>query len=217
MAGRDVVRVPRAGRGSLVARSFSIDGGRFRRNFRNALQKYAGVEKADAFQSGIKQIWIPKINVVDRCVTCHLGYDWGAVSSRDTRRAADAASESSLHGSSIRSSKFGCTPCHGGTGMGDDSRMAHQVDEGWNDPMLSTHTRDAIRTHARRADADAMQLLPSPRCRDAGDGSDQSRQETIQEEKVHRMPHRRRTRRRDRARDHISSATRIPSWWTSAT
>ena len=48
-------------------------------NFRNALQKYAGVQKADTFQSGIKQIWIPKIQVVDRCVTCHLGYDWGAV------------------------------------------------------------------------------------------------------------------------------------------
>ena len=60
--------------------------------------------------------------------------------------------------------------------------------------------RGAKRAHDERDDPDAMQLLSSPRCGDAGDGRDQSRQGALQKEKVPAMPRRRRARRRDRAR-----------------
>ncbi len=106
------------------------------RTFRNTLQKYAGVEKADAFQSGIKQIWIPKINVVDRCVTCHLGYDWGAVLPA-TLGEPLMPHPNLPYMDQHPFQQFGCTPCHGGQGWATTAEAAHG-DHGWNDPMLWT-------------------------------------------------------------------------------
>ena len=94
------------------------------KTFRTTLQKYAGVEKADAFQSGIKQIWIPKINVVDRCVTCHLGYDWG------TLLPASLGEPLMPHPDlpymdQHPFQQFGCTTCHGGQGWATTAEAAH--------------------------------------------------------------------------------------------
>ena len=41
--------------------------------FRVALEKHGGTERARTFTPGIQQIWVAKIHLVDRCVTCHLG------------------------------------------------------------------------------------------------------------------------------------------------
>jgi len=105
------------------------------RRFQAALQKYAGVQKADAFTYGIKQIWIPKIRVVDRCVTCHLGYEWAGV------LPADLPEPLTPHPQLPYLDKhpfqqFGCTPCHGGQGWATNSGAAHG-DKDWDDPLLS--------------------------------------------------------------------------------
>ena len=47
--------------------------------FRAVLEKYGGTERARTFTPGIKQIWVAKIRLVDRCITCHLGYEWGSI------------------------------------------------------------------------------------------------------------------------------------------
>jgi len=107
------------------------------KTFRNDLQKYAGVEKADSFQIGIKQIWIPKINVVDRCVTCHLGYDWGTI--LPATLGEPLMPHPNLPYMDKHSfQQFGCTPCHGGQGWATTAEAAHG-DKGWNDPMLSAN------------------------------------------------------------------------------
>lgn len=103
--------------------------------FHYTLEKYAGVDKAAAFTPGIKQIWIPKIHVVDRCVTCHLGYEWGSV------LPANLAEPLTPHPNLPFMDKhpfqqFGCTPCHGGQGWATNAEAAHG-DKDWNDPLLS--------------------------------------------------------------------------------
>ncbi|HYL58319.1 MAG TPA: cytochrome c [Candidatus Acidoferrales bacterium] len=108
--------------------------------FQTTLQKYAGVEKANAFHSGIKQIWIPKIQLVDRCTTCHLGYDWG------TLLPATLGEPLAPHPNLPYMDKhpfqqYGCTTCHGGQGWATTADAAHG-DKDWDDPMLSAKLAD---------------------------------------------------------------------------
>ena len=67
------------------------------------------------FPSGIQQIWIPKIAVTDRCITCHLGYEWSSVlpaSIAEPLKPHPMNDWMTKH----EFAKFGCTPCHGGNG-----------------------------------------------------------------------------------------------------
>ena len=107
----------------------------FQRSFHDALQKYAGVQKADAFVPGIKQIWIPKIQVVDRCVTCHLGYDWAGTLPTDLREPLTPHPRLTYL-DKHPFQEFGCTPCHGGQGWATTADAAHD-DKDWDDPLLS--------------------------------------------------------------------------------
>jgi cytochrome c2 len=105
------------------------------RRFQATMEKYGGTARARAFHPGIKQIWVPQIHVVDRCVTCHLGYNWGTV------LPATLPQPLTPHPDLPYMSKhpfhdFGCTTCHGGQGWATTAESAHDG-EGWNDPMLS--------------------------------------------------------------------------------
>ena len=77
MVGRDVVRVPAVvafacgGSSSLMAPDTE--------KISATLGKYAGVEKATPFKAASSRSGFLKSASIDRCVTCHLGYDWGAV------------------------------------------------------------------------------------------------------------------------------------------
>ena len=105
-------------------------------SFRNCSGHYGKVEDARDFREGIKQIWIPKIGVTDRCITCHLGYEWSSV------LPATIAEPLKPHPmndwiAKHEFAKFGCTPCHGGDGAATTVAGAHQGGQGWDDPMLS--------------------------------------------------------------------------------
>lgn len=115
---------------------FSTDWGSYQQEFPQLLGHYGKVEDARDFRAGIKQIWIPKIGVTDRCITCHLGYEWSSV------LPAAIAEPLTPHPTSPwiamhEFSRFGCTPCHGGDGSATTLAGAHQGGRGWEDPMLS--------------------------------------------------------------------------------
>jgi hypothetical protein len=55
---------------------FSTEWGSYQREFPQLLGHYGTGQEARDFRPGIQQIWIPKIGVTDRCITCHLGYEW---------------------------------------------------------------------------------------------------------------------------------------------
>lgn len=83
------------------------------------------------FRFGIDQIWIPQMQVVDRCTTCHQGI-----------------TQPSLQDSSVpqpfrahppiphRARDWGCVICHRGQGWATEVRDAHETTLAWEQPML---------------------------------------------------------------------------------
>ena len=115
---------------------FSTEWGGYQKQFPQLLGHYGKAEDARDFNPGIQQIWIPKIGVTDRCITCHLGYEWSSV------LPATIAEPLTPHPmndwmTKHEFAKFGCTPCHGGDGAATTLAGAHQGGRGWDDPMLS--------------------------------------------------------------------------------
>ena len=84
------------------------------------------------FVGGINQIWLPDIDRVDRCTTCHLGED-------DASFAAAPQPFTTHSGDWLAShppDRFGCTVCHGGQGEATTFReAAHQPIAHWPDTM----------------------------------------------------------------------------------
>ena len=117
-------------------REYSTEWGPYQRAFPKLLGHYGKVEEARNFRAGIRQIWIPQINVTDRCITCHLGYEWASV------LPATIAEPLKPHPTNdwlVKHdfARFGCTPCHGGDGSATTVTGAHQGGRRWEDPMLS--------------------------------------------------------------------------------
>jgi cytochrome c1 len=82
------------------------------------------------FQSGIHQIWLPELGVVDRCTTCHLGLSeagLGDVSKQPFRK--HPAIPHSVDG-------FGCVICHGGQGPATTVAEAHHSERAGEQPIL---------------------------------------------------------------------------------
>jgi cytochrome c len=115
---------------------FSTDWGSYQREFPQLLSHYGKVEDARDFRAGIKQIWIPKIGVTDRCITCHLGYEWSSVL---PATIAEPLKPHTMNDwlAKHEFERFGCTPCHGGDGSATTLAGSHQGGKGWEDPMLS--------------------------------------------------------------------------------
>ena len=92
------------------------------------------------FSPGIQQIWIPKIGVTDRCITCHLGYEWSSV------LPATIAEPLKPHPmndwiAKHEFAKFGCTPCHGGDGAATTIAGRIKADEDGKIRCSQTHSR----------------------------------------------------------------------------
>ncbi len=83
------------------------------------------------FHSGIDQIWLPDLDVVDRCITCHQGM-----------------TQPSLQDSAVpppfrahpwiphRVLDWGCVVCHRGQGLATEAREAHETTTAWEHPLL---------------------------------------------------------------------------------
>src|SRR5262249_34447515 len=89
----------------------------------------------------IRQMWLQNIKAVDRCVTCHLGYDplsnpTLTTPYPDQPFSAPAGTDSfEIH--KIHSfDKFGCVICHGGQGLATEVKAAHGEVEHWETPLL---------------------------------------------------------------------------------
>jgi mono/diheme cytochrome c family protein len=80
---------------------------------------------------GIDQIWLPEMNVVDRCTTCHQGI-----------------TQASLAGASVPQpyrahppvphpvTQWGCVICHRGQGPATEVAEAHETTLAWEQPLL---------------------------------------------------------------------------------
>jgi mono/diheme cytochrome c family protein len=82
------------------------------------------------FESGIHQIWLPSLGVVDRCTTCHVGLKETSL--------ADVSTQPFRRHPVIphTSDQFGCVMCHRGQGAATTVEEAHSSTLAWEEPLL---------------------------------------------------------------------------------
>ncbi|HWZ42901.1 MAG TPA: c-type cytochrome [Candidatus Saccharimonadales bacterium] len=88
------------------------------------------------FHSGIRQIWVEKLGVVDRCETCHLNMNGALV---------DATAQPSRRHPVMPHplDQFGCVMCHRGQGVATTAEEAHSATAAWEQPLLPARYSDA--------------------------------------------------------------------------
>jgi len=78
----------------------------------------------------LRQVVVPKLRTVDRCVSCHVGMAPGEQNVAGPRVV-------STHPDVVHDpSEFGCTVCHGGQGRATDAADAHGDVPFWPQPMI---------------------------------------------------------------------------------
>ena len=70
--------------------------------------------------AGLRQVWLPDLDRVDRCTTCHLGVEDPAFGSAPALFRTHPGTWLSIH----PVERFGCTVCHGGRGEATDYKRA---------------------------------------------------------------------------------------------
>ncbi len=83
------------------------------------------------FHSELDQIWIPDLNVVDRCVTCHQGMTQASL--RDSAVLLPFRAHPWIP---HRVLEWGCVACHRGQGLATEVREAHETTSAWERPLL---------------------------------------------------------------------------------
>ena len=82
------------------------------------------------FQGGIQQIWIPRLEVVDRCQTCHVGLTEASLA--DVKQQPFRAHPPIPH----KLTEFGCVICHRGQGAATTVKEAHHSEMAGEEPLL---------------------------------------------------------------------------------
>ena len=85
------------------------------------------------YNPSIDQIWIPGMNVVDRCTTCHQGVTQTSLAGR---AVPQPYREHPPIPHNVRD--WGCTMCHRGQGPATEVAEAHESTLAWEQPVLPT-------------------------------------------------------------------------------
>jgi mono/diheme cytochrome c family protein len=92
-----------------------------------------------AFTIELRQIDLPALGTVDRCVSCHVGIDNPAMA--DARKPYRAHSGDYLRWHPVE--KYGCTVCHRGQGAATTFHAATAHEEYWDYPVLPVRLTQA--------------------------------------------------------------------------
>lgn len=84
------------------------------------------------FRFGISQIWLPRLNVVDRCTTCHQGISEASLQNSSVPQPFRAHPPIPHH-----VQDWGCVVCHRGQGLATEVNEAHKTTLAWEQPLLS--------------------------------------------------------------------------------
>ncbi len=92
---------------------------------------------ARGFQGGQQQIWLPELDVVDRCTTCHVGL-------REASLVNVKVQPFRPHPSiPHKLTEFGCVLCHEGQGAATTVEEAHFSTKSWETPILPARYLEA--------------------------------------------------------------------------
>jgi cbb3-type cytochrome c oxidase subunit III len=122
---------------AAIRENYMAEWQHMQRQYRTYLQSKAvdlqGRELLKNYRIELKQASIPKLNTVDRCVSCHNGID--------DPRMVDVPSPHAVHSGDILKNhpvdRFGCTICHHGQGAATNFHDAKAEDAFWDYPLLS--------------------------------------------------------------------------------
>ncbi|MBL1216223.1 MAG: hypothetical protein D8M59_01870 [Planctomycetes bacterium] len=96
-------------------------------------------EAARAMGIGFQQAYLPDLERVDRCVTCHAGIE--DPGQQDAAQPLASHPPIDTSGVSVFAhhpvERFGCTICHAGQGRAVEEEAAHGHGEHWPEPMLA--------------------------------------------------------------------------------
>ena len=82
-----------------------------------------------SFHGGIRQTWIPKLGVVDRCESCHVNQSGALIGASGQPFRKHPVIPHDLD-------EFGCVMCHRGQGAATSVEEAHYTTEAWEQPLL---------------------------------------------------------------------------------
>ncbi|MFA6956873.1 MAG: c-type cytochrome [Thermoanaerobaculia bacterium] len=85
----------------------------------------------------LRQVVVPSLNVMDRCVSCHVGMAPGEAGIKGDEVLG--AHKPVVHDPA----EFGCTVCHGGQGRATDRADAHGDARFWPEPMIPAKYAEA--------------------------------------------------------------------------
>jgi len=129
--------------GAAVQENYLAQWKLIQRQYRNLLEQKAtddrGRELLARYKIEMKQVSIPALGTVDRCVTCHNGID--------DPRMTDVSQPNRVHPGHILDKhpvdRFGCTACHHGQGAAMTFNEAKADDVFWDYPLLPPEMTEA--------------------------------------------------------------------------
>jgi mono/diheme cytochrome c family protein len=103
------------------------------RHYQKSYLKIAGERQSGtlvrSFHGGIRQTWIAKLGVVDRCESCHVNMNGALVGVSEQPFRKHPPIPHALD-------QFGCVTCHRGQGPATSVEEAHYTTEAWEQPLL---------------------------------------------------------------------------------
>ncbi|MFN8674211.1 MAG: c-type cytochrome [Candidatus Sericytochromatia bacterium] len=97
-------------------------------------KKYSGIKSRGL---DIKQVVIPKLNTVDRCMTCHMGIDKDGFEDKKYKKVFQTHPNKDLYLVKHNVKDFGCVSCHQGQGLATTKpEVAHGWVSFWDKPMF---------------------------------------------------------------------------------
>ena len=107
----------------------------YRRSYLRFAQSRPDTKRLSAdYSPEIDQIWLPGMNVVDRCTTCHQGIAQASLADKSVPQPFRAHPPIPHN---VR--EWGCTICHRGQGPSTEVAEAHESTLAWEQPALPTH------------------------------------------------------------------------------
>ena len=115
-------------------KDFRREWKQYKRSYRRFAQGRPDTKKLLAdFRPDIDQIWLPGMNVVDRCTTCHQGITQSTLADKSVPQPFRAHPPVPHN---VRN--WGCTVCHRGQGAATEVAEAHESTLAWEQPLLPT-------------------------------------------------------------------------------
>ena len=111
------------------AKNYFSDWRHYQKSYLSLAGQRQGGTLVRSFHTGIRQIWVPKLSVVDRCQSCHVNLDGALVGATQQPFRKHPPIPHQLD-------EFGCAFCHRGQGAATSVEEAHYTTEAWEQPLL---------------------------------------------------------------------------------